>query len=133
MNRFKSDAGETLVEVVITMVIMSVVISALFAGFSTAARASKAHRDAVTADAVLRNYAEAVKSAVRTGCSGGATYNASYTPPSGYAVSAAPSVTNAACPVTSLASNASLAATTLTVTWNDGNTSRTLQIGLRTP
>ncbi len=98
--RTRDEAGESLIEIVIALVILGAVVSAMLATIATSATSSKGHRDLVTADAALRNYAEATKSAVRTSCtSSGATYTVSYTAPSGLGVSPVPS-TSQPCPST---------------------------------
>ena len=63
-TRRDHQAGETLVEILVALVIIGLIVSAYLATYSTGALASKAHRDLVTADGVLRNYAESVKDAV---------------------------------------------------------------------
>ncbi len=62
------EAGETLLEIVIAIVVIGIVFSAFFAAYSTAATTSSTHRTAAQADALLRNAAEATKSAVRNQC-----------------------------------------------------------------
>jgi type II secretory pathway pseudopilin PulG len=64
--RRREQAGETLIEILIAVVIMGLVISAIFATYATAATSSKSQRDLVTADAELRDYAEAAKAAAKT-------------------------------------------------------------------
>src|SRR5437868_3637825 len=59
------ETGDTLVEILITIVIIGITAIAAFYAISVGAASSKTHRDAVTADSALRNYAEAVKQAVR--------------------------------------------------------------------
>ena len=74
MHRSRSDeVGDSLVEIVMALVIIGVVIGAFVATFSTGATASSAHKNLVTADVVLRNYAEAAKTAARR-CSAGAPF-----------------------------------------------------------
>src|SRR5439155_12429460 len=86
--RERDEAGMSLVEIVIAIVILGAVVSALLAALATAAISSKSHRDLVTADAVLRDYAESTKSAVRASCtSAGATYSVTYLPPNGFTTS----------------------------------------------
>ena len=63
-------SGETLVEILITIVVIGIVGSAAFFAISVGATNSKNHRDLVTADQLLRNYAEAAKQAVRATCTG---------------------------------------------------------------
>jgi prepilin-type N-terminal cleavage/methylation domain-containing protein len=68
MTRERNDRGETLIEILIALVIIGLIVSAFFATMSTSASASKAHRDLVTADAVLRDYAESTKQAFSQQC-----------------------------------------------------------------
>jgi hypothetical protein len=75
-------------------VIIGVVIGAFVASFSTGATASSAHRYNVTADVVMRNYAEATKAAARATCTGqGQALTITYPspgPPSGFSVTSNP-------------------------------------------
>jgi Tfp pilus assembly protein PilV len=129
------ESGETLVEILVALLIIGVIVSAIFAAIATTSTASKAHRDLVTADAVLRDYAEATKNAVRdqtTGCGkpSPTTFTVSFTPPAGFAVSSTPSLTGQACPPS--ASNTPLPVQQLFVTMPNGRT-KELDIVVRTP
>lgn len=73
-----SDVGETLVEILFTIVLVSLTFSALFISLATAGTASNAQRVSVQADAVMRNFAEATKAAVQS-CGTGATPTTTYT------------------------------------------------------
>jgi type II secretory pathway pseudopilin PulG len=64
-SRRHRDTGETLVEILIAIVLIGVVGSAAFYTVSFGATNSKSHRDFVTADRLLRDYAEVAKQAVR--------------------------------------------------------------------
>jgi len=74
--RRRSEGGETLVEILISVVIIGLVVGAIFATYTAAATAAKSQRDFVTADAELRNYAEAVQAAAQT-CIAGKPFNVS--------------------------------------------------------
>ncbi len=87
--------GESLLEIVITVMIVAVTVTALVAGLGSAASAGNAHRVGVQADTVMRNYAEAAKSAVRA-CRDGAEWKPDYSPPRGFVVSMSPEDTS--CP-----------------------------------
>jgi Tfp pilus assembly protein PilV len=66
--RRRDESGETLAEIVIALVIIGLIVGSFFAAIATTATASRSHRDLVSADAALRNYAEAAKQAVRVTC-----------------------------------------------------------------
>ena len=89
------DVGESLLEIVITVMIVAVTVTALVAGLGSAASAGNAHRVGVQADTVMRNYAEAAKSAVRA-CRDGGEWKPDYSPPDGFEVSMSPEDTS--CP-----------------------------------
>lgn len=126
----RDERGETLVEICIALVIIGAVIGAFFAAMTTSATASKSHRDLVTADAVLRDYAEATKTAVRSACgSGAATYTVSYTAPANFSVNP---LVGQACPPTTGAPAAMAPQVDLTVTLPNG-LPKTLSINVRTP
>ncbi len=91
----RRDSGESLLEIVITVMIVAVTVTALVAGLGSAASAGNAHRVGVQADTVMRNYAEAAKSAVRA-CRDGAEWKPDYSPPDGFEVSMSPEDTS--CP-----------------------------------
>lgn len=93
--RRRDENGMSLVEVVLALVILGAVFSALMAGLATTSKSSTYHRDLVTGDRVLRDYAEATKAAARTSCPSPGTYTVSYTPPSGFAVNSLGTLT---CP-----------------------------------
>src|SRR5437016_3715398 len=101
MRRTRPDeAGDSLVEIVLALVIIGVVIGAFVSTFSTGATASSAHRHLVTADAVLRDYAEQTKAEARDGCSSGSSFTMTYPAPgipAGFSVDP-PVGTTTACP-----------------------------------
>jgi Tfp pilus assembly protein PilE len=72
--RRRSEGGETLVEILISVVIIGLVVGAIFATYTAAATSSKSQRDFVTADAELRDYAEALHAAAEN-CTKGAPLN----------------------------------------------------------
>jgi type II secretory pathway pseudopilin PulG len=81
-RRGADEAGDSLIEIVFALVIIGVVIGAFVASFSTGATASSAHRYNVTADVVMRNYAEATKTAARANCTTqGQALKITYPPP----------------------------------------------------
>ncbi len=85
----RADLGESLVEIVITVVIIGITVTALLSGLGSAAAAGNAHKVGVQADTAMRNYAEAVKSAVRR-CREGQSWTPDFSPPAGFRVSMTP-------------------------------------------
>ena len=71
MMRAGRDAGETLIEIVVTIVIVGLTITALLSSLATVGNASNAQRRSVQTDVVMRNYAEATKAATQTCVVGG--------------------------------------------------------------
>ncbi len=119
----RDENGVSLIEIVIAMVIISVVVTSLFAALATSSRASKSHRDVVRADAVLRDYSEATKTAVRS-CTAGGTFTVVVpTLPTGYTVNA---VANQLCPAVATTSTIML-----TTTFN--GVGKSLSVKVRTP
>jgi prepilin-type N-terminal cleavage/methylation domain-containing protein len=135
-TKFRSEAGDTLLEILVAIVIIGLVVGAYFATYSTQGSGSTAHRILGTADGVLRSYAEATKSAVRAQCasSGASNYTVSYTPPTGYTVNA---LNGQPCPPrstpgTTFAPGQPWAPVTLTVTMPNSQT-RSLSLVVRSP
>ena len=123
--RIRDDSGVTLVEIIIAIVVMSITVSALFAALATGTTASQRHRDVVTADAILRGYAEATKLAYRSHCSPpSGSFSVSYSAPSGFSVNA---LTNQTCPAVTTTQQVQL-----TVTLPNATT-KPLFIRVRTP
>lgn len=128
IERHRDEAGDTLVEICITLVIIGLVVGAFLATYATASTASKAHRDLVTADAVLRDYAEATKNAVRS-CTGGGSYTMTYPRPlpAKFIAISPPSGTVRSCPAV-----LSVQQVDLTVTMPNTKVKK-LSIDVRTP
>ena len=124
MTATRKNLGETLVEVVITVVIIGITVTALISGLATAATSGAAHRESVSADVVMRNLAEAAKTA-SDGCVVGGRYTITFVPPAGYTTSVSPA--GGACPA--LLSTALLQ---LTVTTPSGS-HQTMEVRVRTP
>src|SRR4051794_7379205 len=132
MGSQHDERGDSLIEIVLSLVLIGLVVAAFFATFSTGATGSSAHRDLVTADSVLRDYAESIKAAVENPTSGcGAanptTFTANFTPPAGYSVASTPSVVAQPCPAAT-----ALQVEHLVVTLPNGRTN-SLDIAVRTP
>ncbi|WP_030436756.1 type IV pilus modification PilV family protein [Actinoplanes subtropicus] len=85
----RSDSGETLIELVVAITIMSTAVVAVLGSLVTGIQVSDIHRKQSTADVTLHNYAEAITQAVDTGGypTGCAALSVSYTPPAGYSAS----------------------------------------------
>jgi len=92
MTNRRSEAGETLLEIIMALVIVGLVVSAYFATYSTSALASTSQRDLVTADRLLRGNAEAIKGAIRDDCATSTTYTTTTsTIPANFSVTVSPS------------------------------------------
>jgi Tfp pilus assembly protein PilV len=122
--RSRKDRGDSLIEVVFSVVIVSLTVTALVSALATASNAGTAQRASVTTDVVMRNYAEATKAAVQL-CAEGPTYAVNFTPPAGYQVSSSPPAGTCPDPATA-------PPVTLTVTAPNGS-SASMQIRIRTP
>ncbi len=118
------DRGETLIEIVITVVITSITITALVSSLATTGSAGVAQRNRAAADTVMRNYAEATKQGARS-CVVGGAYSVDYAVPDGYTAVAEPA--GDVCPDAS-----SVKRITLTVTDPTG-VADSMQIAIRTP
>ncbi|MGZ6965723.1 MAG: type IV pilus modification PilV family protein, partial [Acidimicrobiia bacterium] len=126
----KSDSqrGDSLIEIIFAIVVIGLVVSALLAAIVTNQNGSASHRDLVTADHVLRNYAENVKQVVRTSCTApGVTWSPSYTAPSGYTINTLSSGVRT-CPALT-----AIQQVDLSVALPNGTTTKTLSIAVRTP
>ena len=76
--RRRRDAGETLVEVLLTIVIIGLTVTALLSSLAAAGNAGNLQRSSVQGDYILRNYATVAKAAAQL-CTAGGTYAPSYT------------------------------------------------------
>lgn len=90
VKRMKSEAGSSLAEVLVTIVILGVAISGIVAGLGSVSMSSDRNRKQVSADTVVRSYAEAIKKRVAIGlyapCATTSSYSTpNWTPPAGYA------------------------------------------------
>jgi type II secretory pathway pseudopilin PulG len=129
-RRGADESGDSLVEIVLALVIIGVVIGAFVATFSTGATASSSHRTIVTADVLLRNYAEQIKDATRD-CHPGDTYPSApaEAPPAGFSLGLR--ARDAGDPSTCPPPDAPKALD-LSVTLPNGNT-RSMSIDVRSP
>src|SRR3954469_14081973 len=124
-RRGADEAGDSLIEIVFALVIIGAVIGAFVASFSTGATASSAHRNNVTADVVLRNYAEATKTAASSTCTPDAPLTITYPQslPAGFSISSPP----VKCPQKN-----SVTEVNLSVSEPNGQT-RSMSVEVRTP
>jgi type II secretory pathway pseudopilin PulG len=130
MNARHDENGVTLLEICFALVIIGLVVSAFMATLISSTRASVQHRQLVTADTVLRSYAETVKSQVRQSCGAGAsTWSAPFSAPSGFSVNA---LANQPCPPTTGAISGQVLTVTLVATEPSGVTQQ-LALGVRSP
>jgi len=89
--RVNSEAGFSLAEVLVTVVIVGITFTAILGGLATAITVSDYHRKQATADTIARDAAEWVKNSVSTvyvSCASPGSYSLSgVTIPAGYAAS----------------------------------------------
>jgi type II secretory pathway pseudopilin PulG len=122
--RHRQDKGETLLEVLLTVIITGLTITALVSSLANTAAAGNAQRQSVSSDAVIRNFAEALKTATST-CTAGAAYTIDYQVPPTYTVTMQPAART--CPATAVAQ-------LVMITLSDAAGRRSeLQIKVRTP
>ena len=116
-GRVRGERGSTLVEQLIAVAIMGTSVVAMMVGAGAIYASSAINRSNTTAGVVARDYAEAIEYSVSTGgwCSN--SYTTSYTPPTGYSVSA----NYGACPSTS-AGTPQFQTVTVTATAPNGQT-----------
>lgn len=134
------ERGETLVELLVTVVVLGLTGVALVAGLTTAVMISDSHRKAADAGATIRDYAEAIETAVVTSgyqVSCAPTYAADFTPPSGYTTPAITAVSfwnGAGFPGTcDPTADTGLQRLTLRVSSMDGRAAESLTIVVRNP
>jgi type II secretory pathway pseudopilin PulG len=98
MRTRRRDAGDTLIEILCTIMIVGLTVGALLSSLGTVGRAGNAQRNGVRADSVLRSYAEATKAGVQSCVQAipPATYTVLYVPPAGYVSTVEP--TGNVCP-----------------------------------
>lgn len=118
------DRGDTLIEILLSVMIVSITVTSLVSSLATAGNAGNVQRQSVVADTVLRNYAEAIKSGVRS-CTSGGKYTVKYQAPDGYVLSVEPEAVK--CP-----DPASTQVMSIVVTTPFG-ANQSMQIRVRTP
>jgi Tfp pilus assembly protein PilV len=123
-----TDAGSTLIEVLVAAVIMSSAVIVLVTGMGTLFASSMQNRQSTTAGVVARDYAEALDLAVaQPGAWCSSSYTVSLTPPSGYAVNA----TYGACPAND-ATTPQFQTVTISASAPNGSTERLRTVVRRT-
>jgi type II secretory pathway pseudopilin PulG len=91
----RRDAGDTLIEILCTIMIIGLTVGALLSSLGAVGKAGNAQRTSVRADSVLRSYAEATKAGVQR-CldpvlpATFTVYTVQYVPPAGYVPSVTP-------------------------------------------
>lgn len=92
----EGDRGESLLELIIAVTIMSIAVIAVAAGIGTAVLVSDIHRKQATAGATVRDYGEAIQHRVANGgyvaCASAASYASppGFVVPQGYSASVVP-------------------------------------------
>jgi len=122
------EAGSTLPEVLVALFILTSAVMVMVAGMSTLLVSATQNRQSTTAGVVARDYAEALELAVaqpNAWCS--ATYSVSFTPPTGYPVTAVPGT----CPVNN-STTPQFQTVAITVGSPDGG-SELLRVAVRQP
>lgn len=94
--RGRRDIGETLVEIMLTIVIIGLTVGALLSALGTVGKAANSQRISVSADYVMRGYAEATKLGAQS-CTVGGTFIVTYSAPAGFTPSGV-SATGNTCP-----------------------------------
>jgi type II secretory pathway pseudopilin PulG len=89
--RARRDVGETLIEIMMTIVIIGFTVTALLSSLATVGKAGNAQRISVQADSVLRNFAEAIKLGAQL-CTAGGTYPVFYAAPTSFSVTSVPAI-----------------------------------------
>ena len=128
----RGQAGDTLLEIIIAVMLIGISMSVLFYAFSISTSRSGIHQDLVTANGILRSYAENTKAAVRTSCPG-ASFTPTYTLPAnlvtkGFTNLSPPAPTTHNCPAVT-----TVLPITLSVDLPNGEGTKTLDIDVRTP
>jgi len=148
-KRVTSDAGETLIEVVLSVIILGIAAVALLESMATSTKLSDIHRKQANAAAYVRDYAEAVQNWVAAPssssnptnyqvCASSTAYSpstVSYTVPVGYVATESAALTwnGGAWGACSGATDNGIQRVTLTVATNDGRASEHLDLIIRRP
>ena len=130
-----NERGDTLIEILIAIVLIGLMMGVLFASITMSSTGSNNQKNLTTADGLLRNYAEAAKTAVRTQCASGSTFTVTAPSVPGFIVSSTPNLsTPQSCPPTTNANPLlDVPIVQLFVTVPSISTPKELDIALRSP
>ena len=140
-RRARGDRGETLIELMVAVMILSTAVVALVGAIALSVRVSDIHRKQATAGAAVRAFAEALATKVATTptgyhdatCATPANYSGIYTAPAGYTAEVTAvqfwsgSAFVATCP------DHGVQRVSLRVASDDGRASETIDVVLRKP
>jgi prepilin-type N-terminal cleavage/methylation domain-containing protein len=132
----QNEAGVTLIESLVSITILGIAFAIFVGGMFTSVLGSDLNRKQATAETVLRQYAEAVKSIGYTDCATSTSYAAAI--PSGYtkftsSVTALTYLNTGAFVATCPAPDQGLQKVVLRVASNDGRNAETIEIVKRKP
>jgi hypothetical protein len=127
----RDEAGDSLLEIIIAIVLIGLSMSVLFYAFSTSTSGSTTHQDLVTANGILRAYAETTKAAVKNGCPGNPSVTVTYAPPDSRFVVSPASPFTVTCPPTTGSIASQVPTRQLSVTLPNSEGTKTLDIELR--
>jgi len=132
------DRGETLIELLVTVIIMGVAVVALVGGIATSIRMSDIHRKEARAGAYVRAFGEAIAATTYTDCAGAGTYSAAYPahPDGDTAYTATVTAVrywNGSAFGTACATDTGIQKVSLKVSTSDGKAAETLDVIIRKP
>lgn len=136
-----NDRGETLIELLVTVIIVGVAVVALVGGIATSIRMSDIHRKQAVAGAYVRSYAEAIETAVASSssayvaCAGPSTYASIYATKDSTYTAQPPAVTywNGSTFSPSCTSDTGVQKVSLRVSTADNTVAETLDVIIRKP
>lgn len=132
MRAPRSEAGFTLVELLLTIAILGIAVVAVVGAMMTSIQVSDLGRRQADGQTQLRAYAEAVAGAGYTTCA--TSYPTSYSPPSGYTAAMTVAYWDGSSAFTATCgTDKGLQRVTLTITATDGRGSETVAIAKRAP
>lgn len=137
----RNDQGETLVEVLVALVIMSIAAVAILTGLGLSVKASDISRKETTGGAYVRSWAEAIQHYVGNGhyadCAGSGAYSPStvgFTVPTGYTPTQSVAVSvNATGGTSSCSGDTGTQRITLKLATSDNRATESLTVILRKP